>query len=116
MHAHTVLYSAGFVAALPGDYRYQCPEVGVQGNMSIVQAQYSIAVCSGCSNHSNEYRLNTGEVLQWAFVRMEGEKLREAVNCTSQVWRDDRLLTSMDQCELYNYRCKHVFTTRSDFP
>ena len=60
--------------------------------MTIVQAQYSIAVCSECSNHG--YRLNTGEAVQWLFVHSNS---RESVDCYTELWKDMTLMATLDQ-------------------
>ena len=65
--------------------------MGVEGNMTIVQAQYSIAVCRGCSDH--DYRLNPGEVVQWSFVQGNS---RESVECSTELWKDATLMATLD--------------------
>lgn len=65
-HTHTPGSQHTFY--LTGDFKYNCSGFSSE-NLSVVEAQYSIALCRGCGQR--QYTLNVGEVLSWSLAERD---------------------------------------------
>ena len=72
---------------LTGDFKYNCPGFSSE-NLSVVEAQYSIALCRGCEG---QYTLNVGEVLSWSLAEKDSVDM---CNISIKNTNTDQLLQS----------------------
>ena len=73
--------------------------MGSSGNVTIVPAQYSIAICDGCGNHSNEYTVNPGDSVEWTFIRVVDDVDMETLDCSTQIQKDGELIDNLGPCK-----------------
>ena len=101
IYTHTVLdsNSSTFTISQPGQYEYKCPGMGSSGNVTIVPAQYNIAICDGCGNQSNEYTVNPGDSVEWTFIRLADDLDMETLDCSTQIIRDRELVDTLGPCK-----------------
>ena len=87
-HKHTHTHAGSqHIFYLTGDFKYNCPGFSSE-NLSVVEAQYSIALCRGCEG---QYTLNVGEVLSWSLAEKDsGDMCNSSIKNTDT----DQLLQS----------------------
>ena len=93
-----------------GDYGYDCGGEG-RGNLSVVPGLYTVTLCQDCESQRSQYRVTTGDSLQWVLVpslsAVEGERgvggeIEEGGSCSMMSLRDER---GMELLQSGTYYC-----------
>ena len=97
-----------------GVYGYDCGEEG-RGNLSVVPGLYTITLCQDCESQRSQYRITTGDSIQWVLVQSpfteeEEREVGEEMNggCSMMSLMDERGVELLQSGT--NYYCEWCIT------